>query len=224
MDTAEDFTRKWSGCFVHLKEQQFVALLNGANGKHIDVSTQALGRIRIPYTEQGLKRLNLLVPEPGYYQLGANAWYLMRTGARQFRRGLGPKNYVLFSPINANFGGQSEGTLLSPMWDIGNLAIDFAEADAILHQTIRGMPKPADSVKTLLNKNNKVFVSLALTRMFAACLSPAHTGLFLFLWNKYVANLVEDSKTVVCRNPMFEQEVSDFVRDHLREYRFVPYS
>ena len=220
MDTAEDFGRKWGGCFVRLKEQNMLGQVGPVGRGMFHVTTKAFGPLKFPYKKEGLEKIDWPIPIPGYYQLGAHAWFLQRTGMRQFRRGLGPKNYILQSPINNCFGNASTGDLANVRWDVGLIQLDYAEADAILHQMDRGMPEPQASVRALLNKNNKVFVSLALNRMFAASLSPFFSGLHLYLWNTYVADIEENPNIVRLVNTYFEQEVSDFVRDHLKGFRF----
>jgi len=217
--SSDDFNRKWGNCFVRIKDSGFTGMIYNVGRQGVNIITKQAGTVVVPYKPNLPELVDFAIPQPGYYQLGSHTWYLMRTGMRQFQRGLGGKNYFLQSPINANFSSWHENNISKAAWDIGRMQIDFAEADAILSQQGAKL-NPQKLLELLSDKNNKVFVSLALSRKFAASLSPFHNGLLLYLWNKYVADVSVEHRVVRVINPIFGQEVSDFVRDNT-DYRCV---
>lgn len=214
-DTYNDFVRKWHSCFVKHDDFPDIPMVldgNRTNPGILSLTTQLYGTFELPYTIGHVAKLDLLVPIPGYRQVGNRALLLLRTADRQWTRGLSSRNYMTHCPIRSVWNHRAG------RWNIGTDENFYDVCKAFLGDYMY----PVDT-GTCHKELQKLVVgvyknlSIPLGRFWAASLNPFADRVNLYLGLQHVADLDVSNNTweLDQDRSLMHQEVSDFVRRNL---------
>lgn len=214
-DTYNDFVRKWHSCFVKHDDFPDTPMVLDGNRESpgiLSLTTQLYGTFELPYTIEHVSKLDLLVPIPGYRQVGNKALLLLRTADRQWTRGLSSRNYMTHCPIRAVWNRRAG------RWSAGSDDSFYEVCRAFLGD----YKYPVDNgtchreLERLVDGVDKN-LSIPLGRFWAASLNPFADRVNLYLGLQHVAdlNVRENVWELDQARALVHQEVSDFIRRNL---------
>lgn len=196
----EDFEQKYLGTFCRYvspvtKERELFSLLevvvHDTKAPDLTLFNDRHGEIFLRYT--GEAELDFTFPEMGNFQHNDRCLRLERSPARQWRKGLCP------STIKVNF----PYSRLYPAWS-------YSLDEKTLTSAFNGLApqKISSAVKAL---NARSMFSVALSPTLSLGLGEKAKTHWLWFEEEPVGEV--EGETVTIYNPLFIQEVNDFIRD-----------
>ena len=198
VETIEDFTRKYQGCFLYItiNGRAILARYQDANEDgNLVFTTNEVGQVLLR-RENVFTNVHFIFPDRGMYNINGQAVLFSRVAARQWKRAPCKANCGFFTVMNRS---ELEQPLLS-----------FGTVEQLFLPEYPSLEKAITLLKTRFN--------VAITKNISISNTPTNDYDVIIWWNLRPIATVKDN-LITCIDLDFQEELIDFINLHKEPWK-----